>query len=455
MAACFKIFYDTSALQWEEAVLADAIIKTSQAADRYPEVTQDNPLTESDFRREDTLSEFVTNTGLLLQVTEYAPRVFRHYREDPCFGNNITAASWQKSWTDTKNQPAKGAEGTGKSGATFIPSMDKRYLIKTIDAKEVGVQMSTLRDYIEHFRRFPHSLLMRHLQLLRIEEVTEKKKVQKAKYLLVCESATDALSQSNYKIEMWDLKGRTPKPGKLPQRNRPHNKSVGKDTDLLRDFRLTQHTMEGVLSQIHHDVMYLSQHQLMDYSMLISVLRLNTPLDQRKLICQMYNDDTGLPHQVMEELYLSPRKRAEWRKQEATAATLPYDKLQCVYPLRHKAHKYHGGVVSSDGTEIYFFCIIDCLTNYHSLKKLANCCKKFVFFESQLSTIPAADYGQRFYNFMRRVITSRGRSVAYLPAISHVDGKLTDEHREAFAIIRQHIPRNNKPEEVEMPELSS
>eukprot|EP00662_Eupelagonemidae_sp_cell21_P049139 gene49139-9887_t len=49
-----------------------------------------------------------------------------------------------------------------------------------------------------------------------------------------------------------------------------------------------------------------------------------------------------------------------------------------------RIHKFHNGIVSANGNEIYFIGIIDILTEYHKLKRLANCCKKFAFFEDQL-----------------------------------------------------------------------
>ena len=66
-----------------------------------------------------------------------------------------------------------------------------------------------------------------------------------------------------------------------------------------------------------------------------------------------------------------------------------------------------GGVYSENRDEIYYFGIIDILTNYNFAKKMEYCFKTIRYCSHQMSCIPPDEYQQRFINYMRRKICSR------------------------------------------------
>lgn len=59
-----------------------------------------------------------------------------------------------------------------------------------------------------------------------------------------------------------------------------------------------------------------------------------------------------------------------------------------------------GGLVSADGTEIYFMGIIDILTNFGTKKRIENAVRSIVHNSKTISCIPPLQYGERFYQFM-------------------------------------------------------
>ncbi|KAJ9449650.1 putative phosphatidylinositol 4-phosphate 5-kinase MSS4 [Diplonema papillatum] len=385
MACCFSLFYDTSAMNWGESSIAEAILTASEDAMKTNSVSLDHPLQNRDFSEAKMLDDAVTPaTGGQLHIVSYAPRAFRHFREDPKFNNHITHADWTQEWTATKDKPRSAELGSGKSGAAFIKSINGHYMIKTIDKREVQVQCESLNDYLNHFELSPNSLLMRHLMLLGVEEVAESGKVKMTKYILVFENITDVPANMKLSMEIYDLKGRVPKPGKLPHVNKKASGTL-KDKDLMRDFRVPPAAHKMIVQQLEKDTEYLKKHNLMDYSLLLIIVKPELTLEKRKQVAQAYDPAAGL----------SP----------ATIRSITGTHT----PLRPKSQYYHNGVLSHDCHEIFFMGIIDTLTNYHSLKKLANFFKQFAFFEQQLSTIPADEYGNRFQSFCTSIFRHKPR----------------------------------------------
>ena len=290
MAGCFSLFYDTSSLSWGEETLADAILASAR---KSHQTGQDLQPTAGDYRSSQVISDSLVGT-VVLRVTDYAPRVFKYIREDPIFGNNISHDAWVKEWEDTKAKPREGVLGSGKSGATFVHSAHGYYMIKTIDKREVEVQMESLQDYAQHCKDNRNTLLMRHFNLLQIDEMKNATKVLRTKYLLVFENTIAVPQMLNIPTHKWDLKGRVPKPGKLPHPNRDPG-AIRKDKDLLRDFRLSPANYKEISRQLHKDTNYLKNHNLMDYSLFIVVGNVGLSLDQRKRLMANTTPDGGIP----------------------------------------------------------------------------------------------------------------------------------------------------------------
>lgn len=76
---------------------------------------------------------------------------------------NIDIGIIETSLLPKKNreQVFHAGEGSGKSGSFFFFSHDKRFIIKTITKSELDTLLVILKDYIEHFKKNPTSLIVK------------------------------------------------------------------------------------------------------------------------------------------------------------------------------------------------------------------------------------------------------------------------------------------------------
>jgi 1-phosphatidylinositol-4-phosphate 5-kinase len=83
-----------------------------------------------------------------VSTTEYAPAIFSAIRDM----DNVTDAQIQNSLNTELNrtQVFKAKESAGKSGSFFFFSYDKKFLIKTMNNKELKVFLNALSSYIFH-----------------------------------------------------------------------------------------------------------------------------------------------------------------------------------------------------------------------------------------------------------------------------------------------------------------
>ena len=95
---------------------------------------------------------------------DYAPWVFRELREE-YFG--LDPADYLLSLTAKYILSELGSPG--KSGSFFYFSRDYRFIIKTIHHTEHKFLRSILKDYYNHVKENPHTLLSRFYGLHRVK----------------------------------------------------------------------------------------------------------------------------------------------------------------------------------------------------------------------------------------------------------------------------------------------
>jgi len=69
----------------------------------------------------------------------------------------------------------------------------------------------------------------------------------------------------------YDLKGRKAKPGKSPNERPAKNTAIQKDNEIQRMILLEPDEKDFYLAQLGCDVKLLSNHDIMDYSLLVGV----------------------------------------------------------------------------------------------------------------------------------------------------------------------------------------
>ncbi len=292
--------------------------------------------------------------------TDYAPFVFSSMRR--IFGisqedyinslglNNFTSAFYDKLLLMLYEQ------SSGKSGSFFFYSHDNKYLIKMIHEHECSKFLSMLPEYYNYFyesdKKKQRTLLSRFYGMHRIECLKEEKIVTDV-YVVVM---NNVLNTSEKIHQKFDLKGSTYKRWTTPQEI---EKEISlKDLNFLEKssidsdffFRIPKDVLVELTSQIQRDVLFLQKCFIIDYSLIIGVVRTDIAAE------------TSLINSKENTLVLE----------------------------------------GADKNTVYFIGIIDVLTNY-SIKKKGEFLIKHALLGMGVSSIPPHLYADRFVNFVKTI----------------------------------------------------
>jgi len=116
---------------------------------------------------------------------------------------NIDLGIIESSLLPEKNreQVFHAGEGTGKSGSFFFFSHDKRFIIKTITKSELDTFLVIMKDYIEHFKKNPKSLIVKIIGVF-----TVKRSGMGEVHTIVMENTLQIQELDRLKF-VYDLKG--------------------------------------------------------------------------------------------------------------------------------------------------------------------------------------------------------------------------------------------------------
>mmetsp|Transcript_24984 Transcript_24984/g.36876 ORF Transcript_24984/g.36876 Transcript_24984/m.36876 type:complete len:952 (-) Transcript_24984:91-2946(-) len=281
---------------------------------------------------------------------DYLPHLFAQVRQT-C---GIDPVAYEESFKKTTKE--KFSEG--RSGAFLYFSSDQKYIVKTTTKGENQALLDIMKDYVSYLIANPNSLIVRFLGA---HSLTLYNRVL---YFVVMLNVFSKAELS----ERYDLKGSwVNRHGEDSQRRRKLKyKSVPlyKDNDLQHKITLHPDVANALHDQILRDSAFLSGLGLMDYSLLVGVVR-------RKF-------------EVMERFNPGPGSG------DST------DAFQ-----RDSDGGMHAAVVEGPGT--YYMGIIDVLQHWNWQKKLERFFKIYFKWEDGdgLSAIQPNLYGDRF---MRRCV---------------------------------------------------
>ncbi|KGG52556.1 hypothetical protein DI09_15p230 [Mitosporidium daphniae] len=196
------------------------------------------------------------------EFRDYAPIAFRFLRKQFF----IDTEDYLTSLTPRYVLSELGSPG--RSGSFFYYSHDYRFLIKTIGKVEHSSLLSLLPDYCAHVKRFPNTLLTRFLGLHRISGLRPG---SPPIYFVVM---GNVFPPSKDIHEIYDLKGsfhgRQVSVRKLTRCPREPRK----DLNWLRSGKkllLSPRKAALVMTQLEHDVEFLTSCNIMDYSLLVGI----------------------------------------------------------------------------------------------------------------------------------------------------------------------------------------
>lgn len=200
-----------------------------------------------------------------VRTTEYAPALFKAIRDQ----DKVTDDQIQESLNTEKNisQVFKAKESAGKSGSFFFFSHDKKFLIKTMNERELKVFLDALPDYLSHLQKNPFSLIARIYGIFTVsmENIVPV-------HLLLMANSCDVKGPVEFSF---DLKGSLI--NRVVEKRKITKGCTLKDQnllDLVKDevFLLFQYEdRKRMMKQIYSDITFLCKYNLMDYSLLVIV----------------------------------------------------------------------------------------------------------------------------------------------------------------------------------------
>ncbi|GAB6025205.1 Phosphatidylinositol 5-phosphate 4-kinase type-2 alpha, variant 2 [Chamberlinius hualienensis] len=329
----------------------------------YSKVKVDNHF----FNKENMPSHF--------KVKEYCPLVFRNLRER--FGID----DQEFMYSLTKSQPVM-TDSPGKSGARFFISYDRLFFIKTLTSDEVERMHHLLKQYHPYVvERHGKTVLPQYLGMYRLTvEGTET-------YLVVMRNVFSCHLSVHKK---YDLKEKD-----LP---------TLKDNDFVKDgikLFIGDDAKDKLMQNLTKDVEFLSELNLMDYSLLVGVH------DREKAEHEVYEPDVADTEEEngVEEDEESVDSATGVNDTPPDSPRLGRNRVRSG-EIDPRMDIY--AIPSNEGAarkEIYFIALIDILTNYGIKKRTAQAAKTVKHGAgAEISTVHPEQYGKRFLEFIAKAI---------------------------------------------------
>ncbi|KAK4937966.1 Phosphatidylinositol-4-phosphate 5-kinase [Elasticomyces elasticus] len=416
----------------------------------------DRQLTDADFDAKHKFSFDITGNELTpsakydFKFKDYAPWVFRHLRS--IFG--LDPADYLMSLTSKYILSELGSPG--KSGSFFYFSRDYKYIIKTIHHSEHKLLRKILRDYYQHVVDNPNTLISQFYGLHRVKIPYGRKT-----HFVVMNNLFPPHRDIHH---MFDLKGSTVGRDFREEDLVNNPRATLKDLNWLRrDLHLefNMRIRQIFLDQLKKDVALLQRLHIMDYSLLVGIHDMTKGNEEnlRETTLQVFQpggekeeDGHGASMLTRTPSRMENAKKArELRLTLKKERPVPMGKVQAKMPSemasgdeRHDRifYSYDGGIRATHedgrgGESIYYLGVIDCLTHYGTIKRIEHFWKGMSAPRTQISAVPAQQYGERFLNFITGVTMTREEAERRKTEESRRSGVQTsalsmDSQREAY-----------------------
>lgn len=357
----------------------------------------DHLLTDEDFTARHKLAFDVSGNELIpsskydFKFKDYSPWVFRHLRK--LF--KLDPADYLMSLTS--KYIVSELSSPGKSGSFFYFSRDYRFIIKTIHHSEHKMLRKILKDYYNHVKNNPNTLVSQFYGLHRVKLPFGKKI-----HFIVMNN----LFPPHHDLHRtYDLKGSSLGREYIPKKGqRALTTAVQKDLNWIRNnesLKLGPIKSKQLITQLEKDVALLKKLNVMDYSLLIGIHD-KTKHDSRRQSVYIF-EPTGTEQM----------KAAELRKAVTSTNPTVVSTLDAFAETFSQSsilfYSDDGGFQATDAnneplSEIYYLGVIDYLTPYTTFKRLETFWKSMSHPRITISAIPASEYGDRFFAFMKKAV---------------------------------------------------
>ncbi|KAF9316519.1 Phosphatidylinositol-4-phosphate 5-kinase [Linnemannia elongata] len=353
-----------------------------------------------------TGNELTPSSKYDFKFKDYAPWVFRHLRED----FHIDASDYLVSLTSKYILSELGSPG--KSGSFFYFSQDYRFIIKTIHHAEHKFMRKILKDYFNHVKQNPHTLLCRFFGLHRVK-LPHGRKI----HFVVMGNVFPPNRDIH---ETYDLKGSTLGRAISDEELANNPRATQKDLNWVnrnRKLELGPEKRHLFVEQIKRDVELLSRLNIMDYSLLIGIhdIARGNKDNIRDNTLKVFHPDTSKP--LARE---TTRKDKRESKVNALRMAVKVSDPQALGPTTLPSDSFSerrhfifyaddGGLLSTNeqneqGEDLYYLGIIDILTPYNYVKKIEHAWKSLTQDKHAISAVNPREYASRFLSFMIHAI---------------------------------------------------
>ncbi|CAM1509108.1 Fc.00g028470.m01.CDS01 [Cosmosporella sp. VM-42] len=379
----------------------------------------DRELTDADFetKQKSTFdiagNELIPSAKYDFKFKDYAPWVFRRLRT--LF--QLDPADYLMSLTGKYILSELGSPG--KSGSFFYFSRDYKYIIKTIHHAEHKFLRKILKEYYDHVKENPNTLLSQFYGLHRVKMPYGKK---------IHFVVMNNLFPPHRDIHTtFDLKGSTIGREYKEDNLKENPRATLKDLNWLRrqrNLELGIQKKRMFLEQLQKDVVLLKRLKIMDYSLLVGIHDVSRGNEEnlRDKTLQVFNPggEKSTEDDPQSVLLRTPsklenaRKARELRQMIRQERPIPMGQSANVLPDElEEGHSRPGFVFNQDdggfratheddspADEIYYLGVIDCLTHYGIIKKIEHFWKGLSSDKTKISALPPEQYGDRFFNFI-------------------------------------------------------
>jgi 1-phosphatidylinositol-4-phosphate 5-kinase len=376
------------------------------------------PLTEEDYLSRHKYSfdmlgnELTPSAKYDFKFKDYAPWVFRELRDSHF---HLDPADYLLSLTAKYILSEIGSPG--KSGSFFYYSRDYRFIIKTISHREHNFLRSILKDYHEHVRANPHTLLSRFYGLHRVK----MPRGRKIHFVIM-----NNLFPPHRDIhETYDLKG-SAFGREYPEDKAKNNpRAVLKDINWVnrgRTFEFGPEKRALFTEQLRRDMEFLRRINVMDYSLLVGIHNMERGnRDNLRLTkLRVFNPDTSKSG-VVNRKPSAVKSHAEAHSvRRAVTRSDPKSMLDASVNMRlpeegapDRRHfifyQDEGGLRATDEQNnpmdiIYYLGIIDICTPYNFGKRVEHAWKSISENPVTISCVQPSVYGDRFFDFLQSVM---------------------------------------------------
>ncbi|KDN41903.1 hypothetical protein RSAG8_07120, partial [Rhizoctonia solani AG-8 WAC10335] len=370
------------------------------------------PLTHDDFTAAhkfsfDTIGNELTPSAKYdFKFKDYAPWVFRLLREEHFA---LDPADYLVSLTGKYILSEVGSPG--KSGSFFYYSRDYRFIIKTIHHAEHKFLRKILPQYYEHVASNPHTLLSRFFGLHRVK-LPHGRKI----HFVVMNNLFPAHLDIH---ETYDLKGSTVGREYDEAKARENPRAVLKDINWVHRHKQLEFGPEKrafLQAQLERDKQFLQTVGVMDYSLLVgihNVQRGNRDNLRRNTLKVFSPTPRRQPSNAKTAKYQIQTTGTELAEQDLPVAH-PEEQARFIFYADDGGYRATGEDNRPIGT-VYYLGVIDILTPWNTKKKLEGIWKGLSADRHKISPVPAHEYGERFFAFLKAVMRGGEGGETFLP----------------------------------------